>query len=624
MKPQLLSLPRAGCLRIPVTLPVMQAGYGARSYMRTAQITRKCFLGAEENRLPVNSSIRSPVRESRRWITQKHIQKVKAGEKQWAQFAAEIKAGKRKSFVEHLEERGLIHDVVGERDLLHRVFTEKRVGIYVGVDPTAPSLHVGHMLPFMVLAWGYVWGLPVTYLLGGATSRIGDPTGRLKGREAMNSSVRKANMASMHMQLKKLGASVEQYGRKHGWHKEKIWWRALVNNNTWWNSTSFLEVLRDLGAHTRLGPMLGRETVKNRMTKGDGMSFAEFTYPLLQAWDWWVLFRKGVQVQVGGSDQYGNILFGMDAVKSISKNTAIEQDRNPLEDDLDKPIGFTTPLLTAPNGEKFGKSAGNAVWLDKDMTSSFELYQFFVRTPDDVVERYLKLFTFLPLPEIAEIMEEQKKDPSKRVAQHTLATEFLELIHGKAEADAVALQHRQLFRSRSSTAEPSPLPKVTSPPSSHTNSPTAGYDNPQSGNKYASQTNFANMGSPHVTLPRSLVYNQPFHKILWHAGMVSSKGEGHRIVANKGAYVGSRPGDSGPMSDDLSFTPIETWLPEKTQDYIIDGDLLLLKLGKWKFRMVKIVSDEEFKERGLTAPGWEPEKSESELAAQKTTEGKST
>lgn len=116
-------------------------------------------------------------------------------------------------------------------------------------------------------------------------------------------------------------------------------------------------------------------SVKNRLAKGDGMSFAEFSYPLMQAWDWWVLFRKGVQVQVGGSDQYGNILFGMEAVKMISKNTPIEEDQNPLEDDLDKPIGFTTPLLTAPNGEKFGKSAGNAVWLDKDMTSTFELYQ---------------------------------------------------------------------------------------------------------------------------------------------------------------------------------------------------------------------------------------------------------
>lgn len=105
------------------------------------------------------------------------------------------------------------------------------------------------------------------------------------------------------------------------------------------------------------------------------MSFGEFSYPLLQAWDWWMLFRNGCQVQVGGSDQYGNILFGMDAVKTISRNTANQEDRNPLEDDMDKPIGLTTPLLTAPSGEKFGKSAGNAIWLDRDMTSTFELYQ---------------------------------------------------------------------------------------------------------------------------------------------------------------------------------------------------------------------------------------------------------
>lgn len=115
--------------------------------------------------------------------------------------------------------------------------------------------------------------------------------------------------------------------------------------------------------------------VKTRLAKGDGMSFAEFSYPLMQAWDWWVLFRKGVQVQVGGTDQYGNILFGMDAVKSISRNTANEQDRNGLEKEVDRPIGLTTPLLTASSGEKLGKSAGNAVWLDKDMTSTFELYQ---------------------------------------------------------------------------------------------------------------------------------------------------------------------------------------------------------------------------------------------------------
>ena len=116
-------------------------------------------------------------------------------------------------------------------------------------------------------------------------------------------------------------------------------------------------------------------SVKTRLEQGDGMSFAEFSYPLMQAWDWWVLFQKGVQVQVGGSDQYGNILFGMDAVKTISRNTADEQARNPLKNHLDRPLGLTTPLLTSPSGEKFGKSAGNAIWLDKDMTSTFELYQ---------------------------------------------------------------------------------------------------------------------------------------------------------------------------------------------------------------------------------------------------------
>lgn len=217
----------------------------------------------------------------------------------------------------------------------------------------------------------------------------------------------------------------------------------------------------------------------------------------------------------------------------------------------------------------------------------------------------MKLFTFVPLPEIAAVMEQQNKDPSKRVAQHLLAYEFVALVHGKDEADAVSLQHRQLFRSRSSTSEPSPMPRNPNPAAGNPQSPTAGMENPQSGNKYASQTNFANMPNVMVTLPKSLVYNQQFNKILWSAGLVSSKSEGHRVIVNNGAYVGSRPGDSGPMSDDLAFTPIRPWPSEKTQQYINDNDLLMLKLGKWKFKMVKIVSDEEFREQGLAAPGWE-------------------
>ncbi|PYI34757.1 tyrosyl-tRNA synthetase [Aspergillus indologenus CBS 114.80] len=601
------SLPQRARLHVP-RMPSFpnQTVCGVHNYARTAAVLRANSALTTGPRPMLNRTTIPSMIEQKRWISQRYLQRLEDARQEWAHFSRQIKEGKRKSFVQHLEDRGLLHDVVGERELLHRVFTEKRAGMYAGVDPTAPSLHVGHMLPFMVLAWGYVWGLPVHFILGGSTSRIGDPTGRLKGREQVKASVRKANMASMHIQLKRLGKSIEAYGRRHGYEKEWSWRRSITNNNTWWTSVTFMELVRDLGSFMRLGPMLGRDTVKNRLEKGDGMSVAEFMYPLMQAWDWWYLFRRGVQVQVGGADQYGNILFGMEAVKTASRNTANEQERNPLTDEIDRPIGMTTPLLTTSSGEKFGKSAGNAIWLDKEMTSTFELYQFFVRTPDDVVEKYLKMFTFLPLPEIEKIMAEQTLDPSKRVAQHALAAEFVELIHGKQEADAVALQHRQLFRPRSSTAEPTPLP---SRPKPHPipQSPYAKDANMASGNIYAPQTNFSNMPAHRIELPRSLVEQQPLHKLLWSSGLVNSKSEGHRLAANGGAYVGSRPGASGPMSDSLEYTPLRVWLPEQTKEFVVDGELLFLRVGKWKFRIIQIISDEEFAKKGLTCPGWEPE-----------------
>ncbi|KAL4953629.1 hypothetical protein BDW69DRAFT_164849 [Aspergillus filifer] len=637
MRPRPFSLPRAAHLRAlsaPTALGrSLRSICGARHYARTSEVLRTSTFRFNDCR-PMQILPTSEIfHHQRRTITKLHLSRVAEAKEEWQGWAKQIKMGQRKSFVEHLEERGLIHDVVGcvrilkaallqtdhlltidlnmysERDLLHRIFTEKRVGIYAGVDPTAPSLHVGHMLPFMVLAWAYVWGLPVTFLLGGFTARVGDPTGRLKGREQVHSSTRKANMASMHMQLKKLGASIDSYGESHGYKRVWAWRRALANNNTWWNKLTLLEVLRDLGAYMRLGPMLGRDTVKTRLAKGDGMSFAEFTYPILQAWDWWTLFRNGCQVQVGGSDQYGNILFGMDAVKTISRNTRMQEDNNPLEDDLDKPIGFTTPLLTTPSGEKFGKSAGNAIWLDKEMTSTFELYQFFVRTPDSDVEKYLKMFTFLPIPKIAEIMEEQNQDPSKRVAQHALAYEFVHLIHGKNEAEAVATQHRQLFRPRSSTAEPTPFSQ-SRPIARHPNAKKAEFINPAAGNQWAPQTNWANMPAARVTLPESLVYNNTFNKVLWSAGLVSSRSEGVRLITAKGATVGSRPGlmknqTGGDMPDELKFTPIKSWDASKTREFILEGDLMILKVGKWKMKIVHVVSDEEYEKLGLSAPGWE-------------------
>lgn len=216
------------------------------------------------------------------------------------------------------------------------------------------------------------------------------------------------------------------------------------------------------------------------------------------------------------------------------------------------------------------------------------------------------MFTFLPLERIAEIMAEQNKDPSKRVAQHALAREFLEIVHGPEEAKAAEMQHRQLFRPRSSTAEPTP-PPATPPkvPPEYAHKPEAQFINPGSGNKYAPITTYANMPSIRVKLPRSLVLEQPFNKVLRAAGLVASNSEGHRLIVNRGASIGSRPGDSGPMSDALEFTPLNIWSPEKNRDYVIDDKLVIFKVGKWKFKLVELVDDEEFDRQGLTAPGWE-------------------
>ncbi|KAK2766671.1 tyrosyl-tRNA synthetase [Arachnomyces sp. PD_36] len=539
----------------------------------------------------------------RRWISQGFQRRTAEADAAWAAKAKEIKEGKRQSFIQMLDERGLLNSVAGERDLLEKIINEKRVGIYSGVDPTGPSLHIGHMLPFMVLAWAYVYGIRSVWLLGGSTAQVGDPSGRLEGRKKTHSSVRKANMANMHMQLKRLGMSVERYGEKYGYQREWSWRRVLQNNNTWWNKQPMLEVMRDLGSWTRIGPMLGRDTVKNRLEKGGGMSFAEFGYPVMQAWDWWMLYKQlRVQVQVGGSDQYGNILFGTEAVKQIAKNHVTPDLRDPMTDDLSKPIGFTTPLLTSSSGEKMGKSSGNAIWLDSSLTSTFDLYQYFIRTSDQDVERYLKLFTFIPIPKIAEIMEEQKKDPSKRVAQHALARDFVELIHGRIEAEKVQESHRQAFASKTT---PQPV-KPAQPSDTRNPKSKVGFWNPAA-DPLAKPTTFETTLSPHVTLPESLVYNQFLHKVLWHAGLVSSKSEGHRVAVNRGAYVGSRPGDSGKMEDAVAYTPIKTWGPEKTKDFILDGGLLILRVGKWKVKIVKIIPDEEFEAQGLTAPGWKEE-----------------
>ena len=216
--------------------------------------------------------------------------------------------------------------------------------------------------------------------------------------------------------------------------------------------------------------------------------------------------------------------------------------------------------------------------------------QFFLRSADADVERYLKLFTFLPIPQIESIMEEHLQDPSQRKAQHVLARECAELVHGEEEAGKAELQHRAVFsRFTASTASPD----------------SADTDETSASNRPVTATSAP---SVNVTLPFSLVIGQPPARVLYSAGLVNSRSEGHKLAANQGAYIGSRPEGGGQMGDSLSFSPVKLWDSSKTQDYLLDGNLLVLRVGKWKVKVVRVISDEEFERSGFDAPGWNEEK----------------
>ncbi|KAF4635079.1 hypothetical protein G7Y89_g3020 [Cudoniella acicularis] len=523
----------------------------------------------------------------RRMISQKFLKRVAESAMTWQQRAVQIEAGKKKSMLTILEERGLVETVTGNRDAVDKRMTRTRLGVYVGIDPTAPSLHVGHLLPFMALFWMYVHGYHAVSLLGGATSKIGDPTDRLKTREKEHSSVRTANMVNMHYQLKKLWLNVDAYGRRYGFYDSKTpdMHREVVNNNAWWNKLPLLEVLQVLGHGMRLGPMLARETVKNKLTKGDGMSFAEFTYPIMQAWDWWYMYHtKGIHMQIGGEDQFGNITAGIDAIKYITKTIKDPATLGKIEG-MGDPFGFTVPLLTTSSGEKFGKSAGNAIWLDNEQTSVFELYGYFLRTSDADVGKYLKLFTFMPIPDIDTLVEEHMQKPSERKAQHVLAREVVEIVHGEHESKVAAEQHRFLFGKKPED------PLVLEVPAD--SDAKAGY------------ITLNNKPRVNVQLPASVVQKLSIGRILFACGLAESASEGARLTRESSIYIGGNmSGEKEPMKEGfIHWTKVKPWKTEDTQKFIIHGDLLMFRRGKHNIKVIQILPDEEYDLTGQTYPG---------------------
>lgn len=239
--------------------------------------------------------------------------------------------------------------------------------------------------------------------------------------------------------------------------------------------------------------------------------------------------------------------------------------------------------------------------------------QFFLRSADADVGRYLKLFTFLSIPRIYQVLAEHQKDPSKRTAQHLLAFEFVHLAHGNEAAKSAESQHQRLFNSNASVQgllEQASQSQAVGDESAQLDQENRNQVmwNP-SVNIHARPTRMDSNQPMRIKLPKSLVENQPIHRILWSAGLVSSKQEGHKLVANRGCHIGGKSENVAkkPMGDDLTFSPVKTFAPEDTNKYIIDDSLLILRIGKWKIRMITIVSDQEFEAMGLSCPGWKDE-----------------
>ncbi|PKD20668.1 tyrosine--tRNA ligase [Salegentibacter salinarum] len=325
-----------------------------------------------------------------------------------------------KNFVEELTWRGMLHDVMpGTEEHLK----EGMRAAYVGIDPTADSLHIGHLVSVMMLRHFQLCGHKPFALVGGATGMIGDPSGKSAERNLLDEKTLRHNQQAIKNQLSKF----LEFG------KEEENAAEMVNNYDWMKNFSFLEFIRDVGKHITVNYMMAKDSVKKRLSSdaAEGMSFTEFTYQLVQGYDFLHLFReKDCSLQMGGSDQWGNITTGTEMIRRIGNG---------------KGYALTCPLITKADGTKFGKTEGGNVWLDPNRTSPYKFYQYWLNTSDDDAEKYIKIFTLLSKTEIERLIEEHKEAPHKRVLQKTLAEEITVMVHSREDYENAVKASEVLF-----------------------------------------------------------------------------------------------------------------------------------------------------------------------------------
>ena len=324
------------------------------------------------------------------------------------------------NLVEELKWRGLYHqDMPGTEELLMK----EMVSGYIGFDPTADSLHIGNMVPIILLVHLQKAGHKPYALVGGATGMVGDPSGKKAERSLLDLDTLNYNVSCVHKQLQQFldfdcGANSAE----------------MVNNYDWFKDFNFLDFIRDVGKHISVNYMMAKDSVKNRLE--DGMSFTEFSYQLVQGYDFYHLWKeKDVKLQMGGSDQWGNIVTGTELIRRKGNVDGSEENKG---------YSLTAPLITKADGSKFGKSEGGNVWLDPDKTSPYEFYQFWMNTSDEDAERYIKIFTLHNKETIDSLINEHKEAPHARALQKELARYVTTWVHGE-EGCKTAIEATQIL-----------------------------------------------------------------------------------------------------------------------------------------------------------------------------------
>lgn len=324
------------------------------------------------------------------------------------------------NFIDELKWRGMIHNVMpGTEELLEK----EMVTAYVGIDPTADSLHIGHLVSIMILKHFQIAGHKPLALVGGATGMIGDPSMKSNERNLLDESTLRHNEDCIKKQLAKF-LDFESKAPNAA---------ELVDNYDWMKDITFLDFIRDIGKHITVNYMMAKDSVKKRLSSDsrEGMSFTEFSYQLVQGYDFfWLNKHKNCKLQMGGSDQWGNITTGTELIRRITGNEA---------------YAITCPLITKSDGTKFGKTEKGNIWLSPQLTTPYEFYQFWINTSDEDAQRYIKIYTLLKKEEIETLVEQHLQDPGKRLLQNELAKHITVMVHGQEAYDTAVSASQILF-----------------------------------------------------------------------------------------------------------------------------------------------------------------------------------